>query len=147
MTTVELAVTIMRQVEDVFAVLSDVRNVPRWSESAIEEELLTAGPLGLGSRRRAVVKTVAGRTMTNEAEMIGFEPNRRMVVRTVGGGVTTDTVIDFVRTFGGTRLIWTVTFRLPRLLRFAGPLLGRFYRSAFQKDLETLKAMMESGEL
>jgi len=147
MTAVELGVTIMRPAEDVFAVLSEVENVPRWSRSAVEEKLITQGPLREGSRRRAVVRTFGGRTMTNEAEMLGFVQDRRMVIRTVGGGLTVDTVIDFLPAFGGTRLNWSVAFRLPLLLRWAGPMLGWWYRSSFQKDLDQLKEMMESGEL
>ena len=147
MTTVELGVTIMRPVEDVFAVLSDVENVSRWSVRHVEEKMLTDGPLGVGSRRSAVVHTIGARTMTNEAEMLGFMKNRRMIIRTVGGGLTSDTVIDFLPAFGGTRLAWSVRFRLPLLLRWAGPLFGWWYGSSFQKDLDHLKEMMESGQL
>jgi uncharacterized protein YndB with AHSA1/START domain len=62
---ISLSVTILRPVEDVFAVLADFGQAARWS-SAIEEELITPGPLRVGSRRRAVVPTFAGRTMENE---------------------------------------------------------------------------------
>lgn len=147
MTTVELAVTIMRPVDDVFAVLADVEKEPRWSENTVEEVMLTAGPMGVGSRRRAVIRGFAGRTMTNEAEIVEFDQNRRMVIRIVGTGVSAELAIDFIRTFGGTRLNWETSFRLPRLLSWAGPIFGRLYRSSMQKDLDSLKAKMESFEL
>ena len=51
-----MTVTIARPVEDVFAVLSDVKNVPIWSSNTIDETLLTPGPLRKGSRRRAVIR-------------------------------------------------------------------------------------------
>lgn len=146
MATTKLGVTIARPVEDVFAVLSDVENVPRWSTNAIEEKLITPGPLGVGSRRRAVIKTFAGRTMVNHAEMIEFEPNRRMVVdidRPIPGRL----VIDFLPAGEGTRLDWTADFSGRGILRPLGPLLMRFYAWAFQKDLNRLKELMESGRL
>lgn len=147
MTTTKLGVTIRRPVEDVFAVLSDVENVPIWSRNTIEEKLLTPGPLGKGSRRRAVIKGFAGRPMVNEAEMLEFEPNRKMVVRVIDGPVPARIVIDFLTVAEGTRLDWTAEFTARGLLRPAGPLMGWFYRWAFQKDLDNLKALMESGRL
>ena len=41
-----MTVTIARPVEDVFAVLSDVKNVPIWSSNTIDETLLTPGRCG-----------------------------------------------------------------------------------------------------
>src|SRR4051794_29899281 len=79
------SVVITRNVEDVFGVLSDVTNVPKWNRNAIEVTPLTSGPMRVGSRRRAVSRTFGGGTQTNEAEMVEFEPRRRMVVKSVGG--------------------------------------------------------------
>jgi len=79
---VSLSVTILRPVGDVFEVLTDVGNAATWS-SALEEQLITPGPLRVGSRRRAVVPTIAGRTMENEMELTEFVPDRRLAMRGV----------------------------------------------------------------
>lgn len=142
-----MSVTIARPVEDVFAVLSDVENVATWSSNTIEETLLTPGPLRKGSRRRATVKGFAGRTMQNEAEMIEFEPNRRMVVKILGAPVPAHVVIEFTPVEGGTRLDWTGIISPRGLLAPTAPLIARFYRMAFEKDLRNLKALMDRGEL
>lgn len=147
MTTTKLGVTIARPVEEVFAVLSDVENAARWSRNTLEEKLITPGPLGLGSRRRAVIKTFGGRTTVNEAEMVGFEPNRQMVVELIDSPIPTRIVIDFLAVDPGTRLDWTAEFSPRGALKPTGPLLGFFYRWAFQKDLENLKELMERGQL
>lgn len=142
-----MTVTIARPVEDVFAVLSDVEKVATWSSNTIEETLLTPGPLRKGSRRRAVVKGFAGRTMENEAEMVEFEPNRRMVVKVLDAPVPADIVIEFTPVDGGTRLDWTGIVSPRGLLAPTAFLLARFYRMAFEKDLKNLKALMDRGEL
>ena len=147
MTTTKLGVTIRRPVADVFAVLSDVEKVPIWSRNTIEEKLLTPGPLRVGSRRRAVLKGFAGRPMVNEAEMLEFEPNRKMVVRVLDAPVPARIIIDFLPVAEGTRLDWTAELTPRGLLRPAGPLMLAFYRWAFQRDLDNLKALMESGRL
>jgi uncharacterized protein YndB with AHSA1/START domain len=55
MASADCHVTIRRPVEDVFAVLTDPTETPNWSANAIQGELITHGPHGVGSRRRAVV--------------------------------------------------------------------------------------------
>ncbi len=55
-----MSVVIARPVEDVFRVLTDPTLAPRWAANAIRGELLTDGPVGIGSRRKAVVKGVLG---------------------------------------------------------------------------------------
>lgn len=142
-----MTVTIARPVEDVFAVLSDVEKVARWSSNTIEETLLTPGPLRKGSRRRAVIRGFAGRTMENEAEMIEFEPNRRMVVKVLNAPVPAQIVIEFTPVDGGTRLDWTGIVSPRGVLAPTAGLIARFYRMAFEKDLRNLKAMMDSGKL
>jgi uncharacterized protein YndB with AHSA1/START domain len=142
-----MTVTIARSPEDVFAVLSDVSKAARWSSNTIEETLLTPGPLRKGSRRRALVKGFACRPMLNEAEMIEFEQDRRMVVEVLDGPIPARIVIELTPADGGTRLDWTGIFSPRGLLAPTAPLLARFYRMAFEKDLRTLKALMDRGEL
>lgn len=142
-----MSVTIARPVEEVFAVLGDVEKVALWSSNTVEETLLTPGPLRKGSRRRAVIKGFAGRTMENEAEMIEFEPNRRMVVKVLDAPVPAEIVIEFTPVDGGTRLDWTGTVAPRGLLAPTAGLIARFYRMAFEKDLKKLKVMMDSRQL
>lgn len=141
-----MTVTIARSVEDVFAVLCDVRNVPIWSSNTIEETLLTPGPLRKGSRRRAVIKGFAGRTMQNEAEMVEFEQDRRMVIDVLDAPIPARIVIDVTPIDSGTRLEWTGIVSPRGILAPTAPLIARFYRMVFQKDLKNLKALMERGE-
>ena len=142
-----MSVTVARPVEDVFAVLSDVTNVPLWSSRTIEETLVTPGPLRKGSRRRAVIKGFAGRTMQNEAEMVEFDQNRRMVVEVLDAPIPARIVIEFTPVDGGTRLDWTGIVSPAGVLTPTGPLIARLYRMVFEKDLRNLKAMMDRGEL
>ena len=142
-----MTVTIARPPADVFAVLSDVENVPKWSANTISETLLTPGPLRKGSRRRAVTKGFAGRTMKNEAEMVEFEQDRRMVVDVLDAPFPARIVIELTPVDGGTRLDWTGILSPRGVLAPTAVLLARFYGLAFEKDLRNLKAMMDRGEL
>jgi uncharacterized membrane protein len=147
MSTAALTVTIRRPVADVFAVLTNLENAARWSR-AIEETVITPGPMGVGTRRRAVVPGFAGRTMENVMELTEFEPDRRLAMRSVSGlPFEVRIAIDVVPLADDCRLDWLVSFDPGGLLRPTGPLLAGAYRRSFAKDLARLKAMMESGEL
>ena len=83
MANADVSVTIARPVEDVFAVLTDPTLAPRWAANAIKGELLTPGPPGVGSRRRAVVKGLFGGTMESVMEVTEIEPNRMLALRLI----------------------------------------------------------------
>lgn len=147
MSVVRLTVTIDRPVGDVFAVLTHVENAAKWSR-AVEEKLTTPGPIGVGSRRRAVVPSFAGRTMENVMELTEFEPDRRLSMRGVSGfPFPVRMTIDLKDQGDLTRLDWVTVLEPGGLLRLADPLLAALYRGALATDLRTLKSMMESGAL
>lgn len=144
---VSLSVTILRPVGDVFAVLTDVVNAAKWS-SALEEQLITPGPLRVGSRRRAVVPTFAGRSMENEMELTELVPDRRLAMRgVVGFPFPVRILAEFEPADGGALLRWTTYLEPGGIAKPLGPVLAATYRRSFAKDLAKLKSMMESGAL
>ena len=147
MSVVTLSVTIQRPVGDVFAVLADVGKAARWS-SALEEELLTPGPLRVGSRRRAVVPGFAGRTMENEMELTELVPDRRLAMRGVAGFPFPVRILaELEPADGGCVLRWTTWLEPGGVARLVGPVLAASYRRSFARDLARLKLLMESGAL
>ena len=147
MSAVQLTISIQRPVEDVFAVLTDVGNAARWS-SALEEQLVTPGPLRVGSRRRAVVPSIGRRTMENEMELTELEPNLRMAMRGVSGfPFPVRILVELEPLADGTQLRWTTYLEPGGLVRWLAPVLAASYRRSFVKDLANLKAMMEAGTL
>jgi uncharacterized protein YndB with AHSA1/START domain len=145
MADVSFRVTVRRPVEEVFTVLTDPEQTPRWSRSTVEEEWLTPPPHGVGSRRRAVGQAF-GRRSANVAEVVAFEPNRSWTLHSVGGP-SFETSAVFTPGDGGTRVDWTWSFAFRGLLRPVGPLVAAVFRRQFARDLQNLKAMMERGEL
>jgi uncharacterized protein YndB with AHSA1/START domain len=149
MANADVSVTIGRPVDDVFAVLTDPTLAPRWAANAIKGELLTPGPPGVGSRRRAVVKGFLGGTMESVMEVTELDPNRMLALRLVsaswgGSGRTRYTLTPVA---GGTRVDWRWEMEPGGVLKpFGRPLMAVFQR-LFQRDVDNLKAMMESNAL
>ena len=149
MAIADVSVTIRRRVQDVFAVLTDPTLAPRWAPSSIKGELLTPGPPGVGTRRRAVVKGLFGRTMESVMEVTELEPNRALALRLVSAswGGTGRTRYVLTPVAGGTRVDWRWEMEPGGVLKpLARPFMAVFQRT-FQRDVNNLKAMMESGAL
>jgi uncharacterized protein YndB with AHSA1/START domain len=147
MAAASTAVTIERPVADVFDVLTHVELAARWSH-AVSEELITPGPLRVGSRRRAVVRSFAGQTTENVMELTALEPDRRLAMRAVSGLPFQMRIsIDLEPRGDATQMIWIANLEPTGLLRPAGQLLAAVYGRVLAKDLRTLKTMMEAGDL
>ncbi len=147
MTTADLSITIGRPVGYVFKVLTTPDDTPKRSFSAVEEQLTSPGPVGIGSTRRALVRSFGGRTTTNETVVTAFEPNRLVAMRTISAPVPFEVAYAFTALPAGTRVDWTWSFELTGVARLFGPLLAAHFRRGLQHDLSRLKQMMESGEL
>ena len=145
MAETQLSVMIARPLEEVFAVLTDPNKTPRWSAPAVEEQWITPGPAGIGSRRRAVTQLM-GRRSENVAEVTAYEPNRMWEMTSVAGPPFVVRA-RFAPVDSGTRVDWTWSFDFRGPLRLFGPLVAGIFGRQFAKDLARLKRMMESGEL
>ena len=149
MANADVSVTIARPVEDVFAVLTDPTITPRWASNAIKGELLTDGPPRVGSRRRAVVKGLFGGTMESVMEVTELEPMRSVALKLISAtwGGTGRTRYTFTPVGDGTRVDWHWEMEPAGLLGvFSRPFMATF-GLLFQRDLNNLKKMMESGDL
>jgi uncharacterized protein YndB with AHSA1/START domain len=145
-----VSVTIHRPPEDVFAVLTDPTLSPQWSANAVKGELITPGPPGIGSRRRAVVKSPLGRGTTESVmEVTDLEPNRMVALKLVESPIAGDARTRYTLTPVGnsTQLEWTWEMQLTGPLRLIERPLVALFGRGFQRDLNNLKRMMESDQL
>jgi uncharacterized protein YndB with AHSA1/START domain len=147
MATVEVSVTIARPVSDVYRVLTTPELTPRWSSNAIEEHMTTPGPVRVGSRRRATVRRPGRGTTENEIEVTAIEPERSMAVRSIEAPVPFTSSWTFTPVGDATRVDWRWDFQLRGWMRPVDVILGPTFGRTFRRDLDRLKAMMETGEL
>lgn len=145
--TVRVSGIVKRPVEEVFRVLSDPENAPKWSLNAVEEVLTSPPPVRVGSTRRAVVKSFGGPTNVNYAVCTAFELNRRIAWQSTSGIVPFEVTVDFSPVDAGTAIDSIWTFEPKGFLRPLGPLLSRMFRRAMRRDVENLARLMEAGEL
>ena len=142
---VRVSVNIERPRLCVWSVLTDVRRQPEWMVDALSVEVLTDGPLRVGSRMRVPTRIGFLRT-TDLMEVTAFEPPERWAVvhRGLVAGEGTFTLHE---SDGGerTRVDWDERLAAPlgRIGRVGMTLLRPLLRRQFAADLDRLRRLCE----
>lgn len=146
MRSVTSQITIRRPIEDVFAVLTDVENAGDWFPGDVEEHWTSPPPHGVGSTRHAVVRML-GRRSENDAEVTEYDPPYHAVISGTSPNAPFVGTFVFKREGDATLVVVTTEFGFHGASRVVGPLFAAWYGRAWTRGLETLKGMMESGQL
>lgn len=139
-------ITIARPIEDVFAVLTDVEKTALWFPGDVVEHWTTPPPHGIGSTRRAVVRM--GRRQTeNEAVVTEYDPPNRAAMKGTSPNAPFVATLSFDHDGERTQVTVTTQFLFHGAMRVIGPPFAAWYGRSWNRGLQTLKSMMEAGEL
>ena len=146
MAKADISTTIKRSLEDVFVVLSDTENSPKWSSSSIEARTTSEGPIGVGTTSRSVSKFL-GRRIETEMEITAFVPNRKFAWHSKSGPFPLQATVNFERIEGGTRVNASIEAEPGGFFKVAEPLIVSIAKRQFQADFDNLKDLMEANAL
>ncbi|QDT63685.1 SRPBCC family protein [Calycomorphotria hydatis] len=132
---VELEHRIKAPREIAFAVLSDFEHCSEWIEGIERVEMLTDGPVGVGTRWRET-RVMFGKEATEVMEVTTFEPSDRYVVECESCGSLYRSVFTFAEDGDGTKLTLTIeTKSLTLMAKLMSPL-GYFMMGTMKKLIE-----------
>jgi uncharacterized protein YndB with AHSA1/START domain len=140
-THITLSITIDRPVDEVFAFVSDARNVVEWLPGSPERRKVTDGPIGVGTRFEAT-DHIAGRAFEHTQEIIDFEQDRRVTTR-ISAPWNGDYGIRVEPTDEGTLLMVDVTGRPTGVFGLFRLLPEALNRRQFKRDYARLKVLLE----
>ncbi|MFC4784834.1 SRPBCC family protein [Nocardioides sp. MAHUQ-72] len=135
-------IDIARPVEDVFDTVADQTREPTYNPGMVSSQQVTPGPVGEGSRFRAVART-AGREVPMTIELVDYLRPHHLGVLTSVDGTIIDGTIDFVPCAGGTRMCWDWDIRTTGRVRALGPLIGYLGRRQERRIWSSLKRQLE----
>ncbi len=138
----EVSVHLNRPIDQVFAFLTDARNLLTWQSNLIEIEQLTEGPPRAGTRIREVRRIGRGPSEIL-ADITVFEPNKRFDTKTVTKPQVSISY-SFEAEDGGTRLKFKFVMLTSGMMRLLEPLIGRSIRKQFTSDFEKLQHVLET---
>jgi polyketide cyclase/dehydrase/lipid transport protein len=132
-------------IERVWKVLTDVEGQPRWMDDMNSVRVLTAPPIGVGTRAEGKIR-IFGIGVLDPITITAFEPPHRFAVGHEGqfrgeGLVELESGVD-----GNTTIArWEETIIPPYLPHLGGIVLTPILRLVFQRDLANLRELVESG--
>ena len=122
----------------------DVANEPDWIGGVVQSQMLSDAPLGEGTRVARVAKFL-GRRIEYVNEVIEYEDNSRLVMKSVSGPFPMRISYEFRDAHDDTLARIRVQGEASGFFRLASPLLAPMVRRSVQRDLDTLKSLLESG--
>ena len=140
MIKVEHSIVINRPVEEVFSVVTNVENNPKWGSGLLEAVKTSDGPIGVGTTWR-LVRKVIGQRLEAESEVTEYELNRNYVQRSKSPfPVVVRQTYEAVE--GGTRITITSEAEPGGFLKLAEPLLKSTAKRDIDAEFANLKDLM-----
>lgn len=135
--------------EVVFPRATDIESWPGVISGVERTELLTEGPVGVGTRFKET-RIMLKRETSEEMEITAFDPPHSYVVESLSCGSKFHTTISFNPEGDGTRvemdMVTTPTTIMAWLMTPIGLLLSSTMRKCLAKDFADLAAAIESGD-
>lgn len=133
-----------RPVEDVWAFITDIANMPRWEDSKAVWKQTSDGSIQVGSTIQSAI-TVLGRTAVFELRVATFDPNKDFTVEAATGR-SKGTRISYrmERVAGGkTRLRRVTDVRFHGLAKLMQPIAGPIVRRTGDLEARNLQRLLE----
>ena len=145
MLKIESTAVINRPIEEVFAVLSNAENNPKWSSAFLEVQKTSDGPIGVGTTWQGLGKFL-GKQIEVELEETEYEQNRKSAQKsTVPFPVNQQMTFESVD--GGTRVNVRFEADPGGFFKLAEPLLAGMVKRNVEGELANLKDLMEAHAL
>jgi hypothetical protein len=129
----------------VFDFAADERNEPRYNPRMLSSEMLSPGPVGLGSRFRAVMRSRPRRT-TMTTQSTGYQRPRRLALRSHLSAMEIHGSLTFDPVPGGTRMRWSWEVEPHGPLKLMSPLVARVGARQERAIWTGLKRLLEAKE-
>ena len=145
MIEVRASVVIQRPNAEVFGVISDFENNPRWQSGMVEARFTSDGPLRVGSTYDQVA-TFLGRRVLSSFEVIALEPDHLIKITSTSGSFSITVTRSTEPVEGGTNVTAIVQGDARGFFKLAEPLLAKLVQRSVSKDYVNLKQLLESDD-
>ncbi|HZD17403.1 MAG TPA: SRPBCC family protein [Actinomycetota bacterium] len=136
-------VTIDRPIDEVFAFLANLENVPKWNYAVTETRKSSPGPVGVGTTY--VQKRHLPRPSEERLTVTDLEPDRCVAVEGTLGPFPARVRYDLEPSGDRTRVTNSVELEVTGALRLIGPIAASRVKTAVAENLGVLKRVLEAG--
>lgn len=143
MTRIAGEVTIAAPVDEVFDMVADERNEPRYNPRIVRAEKVSEGPVGIGTRFVAEPKSMGAKGVM-ALEILEYDRPHRLHNVVNSSYMRVDGTLTFDKVAGGTRLRWDWDMALVGPMRVLSPVLTLIGPRWERRNWVGLKKYMES---
>jgi uncharacterized protein YndB with AHSA1/START domain len=137
-------IIIAAPVEQVFDMVADERNEPRYNPRIARAEKTSPGPVGRGTRFTAQPRGT-GATGVMTVEILDYDRPRRLATSIRSSYLDVDGTLTFDQADGGTRMRWSWDMKLRGAVRVLSPVVRAIGPRWEHRNWAGLKHYMESG--
>ena len=138
MKRVERTLRIEAPITEVFAYLSDLRNVAEWMTGVVSAEQTSEGEMGLGSTA-LVVRELMGQRFEAPLTVTEFDPPQRVVIGSEVSGVKANVQLGLQPDGDATELEFAMEIRGSMLTAFMEPMIASAAGSDIDVSLERIR--------
>ncbi|MEI2774916.1 MAG: SRPBCC family protein [Tetrasphaera sp.] len=138
------SIVIHRPIEEVFDLLADQTNEPRYNPAMTHSEKVTDGPIGVGTRFHATMLR-GGKPLAIDIEYTGYDRPHLLASRSTMAGSVAVGEVRLASIPEGTRFQWDWDVSLAGPARLLGPIVAIIGRRQERAIWTGLKAMLEDG--
>lgn len=142
------SIVVDKPVSEVFSYVTDIKREPEWASGIIASKMLTNPPFGVGSHNAAKVRFL-GLHFDTTNTVLEYELNRLVVSKPESG--SNNAIFYYIfEPFSGVAGTNGAKFTIKQKVELGGamkllkPLIGRWLDTSLQKDLQTLKKLLEA---
>ena len=139
---IEESMLINRPIADVFAFMSETKNLHLWQTDVLEAHQTPEGPMQVGTQL-TLVRALMGRKIEGTADIVAYEPPTRYAYKTTSGPAVTG-VNTCEATAEGTKVTTMFDMQTGGLISLADPLVARTIKRSVESGLANLKDLLES---
>lgn len=141
----EYDVVINRPIEDVWAFVTNLDNLPLWRTWIQQVTTTSEGPVREGTTYTAV-GTAWGKMVSVDCEITEFRPNKKLCVTIQSPFGQTEAQITFKAVDGGTKVVWAGQMESirPFIKTIAQPVLRKSHQRMAKAEAENLKDLLEA---
>ena len=146
MARIDGEIIIAAPVEQVFDMVADERNEPRYNPRIVRAEKTSQGPVGRGARFITQPKGM-GATGVMTVEIVDYDRPHRLASSIRSSYMDADGTLTFGQADGGTRMRWSWDMRLRGAMRALSPVVRAIGPRWEYRNWAGLKQFMERGRV
>ena len=143
MVTHEVAITIYRPIQEVFAYVSDFQKSLEWQSGLVESKRISEGAQGVGAQYVGA-RNFMGRKLESTIELTSFEQDKQFAYKSISGSTHYQQSFHFETTAEGTKVSTWIEMETGGILGLAKPLIASSLKHDMGADFDTLKARLET---